>query len=311
MTRSTTSAGLLSRKAASALLGGALVVTVCAPAWGGPTGERVTSGSASFSRDGSHTTITASNNAIINYQSFNIGANESVRFIQPSEMARVLNRVNSPDPSVIAGSLTANGQVFIVNQAGIYFHQGAVVDVGQLYASAGRISDADFLAGKNHFTNLTGDVINAGHIQAGAVHLLGSRVANMGSIVADSGVVTMVSGGDVLIGERFGHVFAKINGGGQGVSNTGSIEAVGGQVVLAAGDVYSVAIHNAGSVRADSITAQGHGAGIVEIGGVLDASSDDGIGGTVHVLGEKVGLFDALVDASGVHGGGEVLCTVW
>ncbi|GJL82182.1 MAG: hypothetical protein DHS20C01_18160 [marine bacterium B5-7] len=40
----------------------------------------------------------------------------------------------------------------------------------------------------------------------------------------------------------------------------------------------------------------------------LDASNENGVGGTVHILGENVGVFeDARVDASGRDGGGEIL----
>jgi large exoprotein involved in heme utilization and adhesion len=68
-----------------------------------PQGAQVVSGSASITRTGNLTQINAGNNAIINYQSFNIGAAETVRFVQPTAQSRVLNRVLSADPSYIYG----------------------------------------------------------------------------------------------------------------------------------------------------------------------------------------------------------------
>ena len=109
-----------------------------------PQGEHVVRGDVSFSRDGALTQIEASHNSIIEYQSFDIQQHETVQFIQPGAQARVLNRVLGVDPSQIHGALLANGQVYIVNQAGIYFGGTAVVDVGGLYAVAGALTNADF-----------------------------------------------------------------------------------------------------------------------------------------------------------------------
>ena len=91
-------------------------------------------------------------------------------------MASVLNRITGADPSRIDGTLLANGRVYIVNPAGVFFGNGALVDVGQIYAAAGQIANEDFLNGIDHFTDLTGSVINDGAIIAEAVHLIGSQV---------------------------------------------------------------------------------------------------------------------------------------
>src|SRR5450631_3182806 len=77
--------------------------------FGAPTGPQVVAGSASFVTNGALTTITAANNSIINYSGFNILQNETVLFVQPSSTARVLNRVQSADPTQILGSLRSNG----------------------------------------------------------------------------------------------------------------------------------------------------------------------------------------------------------
>ncbi len=92
------------------------------------------------------------------------------------------------------------------------------------------------------------------------------------------------------------------------MENTGTINAgAQGRVLMAAGDVYSVAIRNRGTVRAGNIELNGGNTGIVDVGGTLDASNHSGQGGTIKVLGEKVGLFGATLNASGTGGGGEIL----
>src|SRR5580658_8540451 len=87
-----------------------------------PSGGTVVSGGAIIQQAGTTTTITqATNQAIINWQSFSIGANELVKFIQPNQVAVALNRVTGIDPSVLLGSLQANGRIFLVNPNGIVF----------------------------------------------------------------------------------------------------------------------------------------------------------------------------------------------
>ena len=49
------------------------------------------------------------------------GSQQTVQFQQPSATSWTLNRVTAPDPSVIAGRITANGGVAIVNQSGVVF----------------------------------------------------------------------------------------------------------------------------------------------------------------------------------------------
>ena len=135
--------------------------------------QNVAAGSASFSGSNTHTNITASNGAVINYSKFNVNAGHSVNFIQPSSSAKVLNRITGPDPSTINGSITANGHVYFVNPAGITFGAGSVINVGRLYAAAGNITDQNFAAGINQFS-ATGTLTNNGSIFANdGAHLVG------------------------------------------------------------------------------------------------------------------------------------------
>ncbi|MCC5787626.1 MAG: filamentous hemagglutinin N-terminal domain-containing protein [Phycisphaerales bacterium] len=299
----------------SAVLAGPLLTMVCVPALAGPQGEVVRQGQASFNRDGSVTTITASHNSIIEYKSFNVAGHETVRFVQPSEQSRVLNRVNSADPSRIDGSLIANGRVYLVNPAGVYFGDGALVNVGALYAAAGNISNNDFNAGRDHF-KLTGRVENRGFIQGDMVALLGTSVANFGTIVADEGTIAMVAGDEVLIGTRNGRIFAKasVHNAGQmagvgGVENAGMLHAENGDILLGAGDIYAMVIHDASKIRAEMVRIHGGMNADVMVSGSIDVSNDaiGAIGGSVEIFGNRVGLIGADIDASGHAGGGTIL----
>jgi filamentous hemagglutinin family protein len=167
-----------------------------------PTGGQVAAGAASIANiDASRQVITqTSDRAIINWQSFSIGTGNSVRFDQPSSSSVILNRVVGNDPSSIFGTLSSNGQVFLVNPNGIYFAPGARLDVGGLVASTLSIGNSDFMAGRYQFERVgaggTASIINEGIIKArenGYVVLAGDYVANRGVIEARLGTVLLGS----------------------------------------------------------------------------------------------------------------------
>ena len=161
-------------------------------------------GDVTIEQAGTLTTITASDGSILEAERLNVLADETLEFVQPHDLARVLARVMGVDPTTIDGNLLANGVVYIVNPSGVFFGGQAVVDVGRLVAGAGEISDADFRAGIDRFTGLEGRVENAGTIHAGAVSLVGRSVANHGRIVAPDGMIAMVAGEEVFLGSLDG-----------------------------------------------------------------------------------------------------------
>ena len=107
-----------------------------------PTGGQIVAGSGQINQDANTLTVQQNSDKLItNWQSFNIGSQNSVTFQQPSVDAVALNRILGSNASEIYGSLTANGQVFLVNPNGILFAEGASVDVGSLVASTLDISN--------------------------------------------------------------------------------------------------------------------------------------------------------------------------
>jgi len=182
------------------------LISLATNAYALPAGGVVSAGDAAISSGAGSTTITQStSNAAINWQSFDIGQTESVRFVQPDSNSVALNRVLGADPSSIQGSLTANGQVFLLNPNGILFGQGAQVNVGGLVASTLGITDSDFMAGRYQLTSGgNGTVLNQGSINAdgGYVALLGANVSNEGIISARLGTVALAAGSGVTGGTR-------------------------------------------------------------------------------------------------------------
>ncbi len=280
-----------------------------------PSGHQVVNGLATFDRQGNVLTVTNSPGAIINWQSFSIGAGEVTRFIQQSADSCVLNRVVGQDPSQILGSLQSNGRVFLVNPNGILFGAGARVDVNGLIASTLDISNEDFLAGRMKFAGTgAGDLKNEGTIntaRGGQVFLIAPNVANSGIINAPNGDVLLAAGHTV-------HLVDSVNPALQVVLSAPQNEALNvGEIVAQGGtaSVYGALIRQRGRVSADSavvgengkIVFKASGDTMLEAGSVTSATGA-GKGGEIQILGERVGLVGtAMVDASGKTGGGQVL----
>jgi filamentous hemagglutinin family protein len=113
-----------------------------------PAGVFVSSGSADQSVAGNTMTINQyTDRAILNWKSFNIGAENTVQFEQPSAASIALNRIYQNDPSRIFGRLSANGQVYLLNQNGFLFGKGSQVDVNTLLVSTLNITDDTFQRG--------------------------------------------------------------------------------------------------------------------------------------------------------------------
>jgi filamentous hemagglutinin family protein len=101
-------------------------------------------GAATVKSSASSMTVNQSTqDVVIDWLTFGIGTNESVRFNQPNSSSIALNRVLGESPSQILGTLSANGQVFILNPNGVLFGKGAQVNVGGIVASTLGMSDEE------------------------------------------------------------------------------------------------------------------------------------------------------------------------
>jgi len=297
---------------------GAAAVAACfltLPALGNPVNPTVVNGSATFSQAGNVLTVTNSNGAIINWDKFSIGAGETTRFIQASASSSVLNRVLASDPSLIYGTLSSNGRVWLVNPAGIMVGAGGRVDVAGFVASTLNTSNENFLAGRKLFDNTpgAGNVVNQGEIRTpagGSVYLIGGNVTNDGIITTPNGETILAAGQTVsLIDSATPGVKVDITGAEGNATNLGTITAEAGRIGIAGVIVRNSGILNASSVISDGgrIFLKASGDALVE-GGQIRATSAGGKGGRVEVLGDRVAVQgDAEIDVSGGTGGGSIL----
>ena len=104
----------------------------------------------SYTPDGKTMNIDQSQDkTILNWETFNIGQDNTVNFRQPSSSSVALNKVWDPNnnPSRILGHLNANGEVYLINRNGIVFGQGSQVQVHSLVASTLDVDDDVFKQG--------------------------------------------------------------------------------------------------------------------------------------------------------------------
>ena len=259
----------------------ALVPLGLAPvAYANPVGASVAAGSAQVSGEGTAnlTVNQATDKAIINWNTFNIGNGETTQFVQPSASSVTLNRVTGGlGTSQIDGALKANGNVFLINPDGILFGPHSVVDVGGLVATTNDIKNDDFMAGRYVFGQpgkADASVVNAGSITAatgGFAALVAPGVRNSGTISARLGKIGLAAANGFTL-DFYGDQLLTLNVGdeiagtvrdvqtGQTldalVKNEGALKADGGVVQLtaaAARQVVDSVINTKGIIEANSV----------------------------------------------------------
>ncbi len=278
-----------------------------------PTGGSVEAGSGSISQNGNAMTINqGSDRLAINWNSFSIGAGNSVTFNQPNSSSVALNRVLGSEVSVIQGALNANGQVFLVNPNGVLFSPTAQVNVGSIVASTLNISAADFMAGNYRFEGHSSNaIINQGNIQAangGSIALIAAQIINTGNLTANGGNVllgagsrvTLDLGGPVKLDVEEAAIDALIEQG-------GTIRADGGRIYLtakAAGDLARTVINHTGITEARTLSTGDKGEIVllgdmdndrIQVAGTLDASAPHGgDGGFIETSAANVNISNDL-----------------
>ena len=295
-----------------------------------PLGSQVVGGSATVQGQGTAnvTVNQTTDKAIINWNTFNIGANEKTSIVMPNASSVQLDRVTGGlGPSQIFGSLWSNGHVFLVNPDGILFGPGAKIDAAGFLATTSDIKNNDFMAGRYNFSipgNPSASIVNQGTITAqsgGFAALVAPGVRNSGTITATLGTIALASGnifsldfyGDKLITLGINDSIAatvKDVATGQPlsslVSNEGKLSANGGRVELsavAARQVVNSVINNTGVIEANTI---GTHHGMIVLGAATAATKPAGaptqtvkISGTLSAAGKNTGETGGKIQITG------------
>src|SRR5262245_56409042 len=305
-----------------------------------PTGLTPTSGAFTSSTNAAGTAMSinqSTQNAAGTATTFSIGQGHRVDITQPNAQSILMVNVLGNNVSSIRGSLTANGQFWLVNPAGVMFGATSSVDVGGLVTStmpltSGTLDPNAVASGRYVFGG--GAATGGIEVEAGAritalngyVGLFSPSVQNSGLIVARMGTVALAAGNQVtldMVGDGLIKVAVTESALNASVLNRGTIEADGGNVLLtarSANALLDTVINTDGIIRANTISNRngtivldGGDKGIVSVSGTVEAKGIDAgtTGGTIKVLGENVGVAlpgtTATVNASGDAGGGTIL----
>jgi filamentous hemagglutinin family protein len=287
-------------KAAASGVGAGLLLAFplfVSPAAANPAAGAVATGSASIAVSSSNKTQInqTSEDVVIDWSSFNVGAGQTTQFVQPNLQAIAVNRIGGNAPSQILGTLDANGRIVLINGNGMLFGKGSQVNVGSLIATSTGGSDANLLSGK--FTragNQNASIVNQGRINAsrgGLVALVAPNVTNAGTVNARFGTVAL------------------------GGANKFSVDFTGdGLVSFAAQGAGPTSVTNTGVLAGANISltaraAEGVATGVVNVSGTIVAQTAHDAGGTIVLDaggGGEVSVSNAKLYASGANGGGDI-----
>ncbi len=302
----------------------ALGLLACSPASANPEGMQVVTGTVTSATPNTQTLeITNSPGAILNWQGFDIGTGEVTRFIQQDTASAVLNRVTTQNSSEIFGQLLSNGQVFLINSAGILIGRDAVVDTAGMVLSTLNIKDADFTAGHYKFEGdaTSGTIANHGYLKSapnGEIILIAPKILNSpiegneksGLIESENGDLVLAAGYALTISSLDDpDVSFEVQAPENEVINIGQLLAKGGTASVLAGT-----IRHSGEINADSLSVDDTGhVRLVASTRVtstaeskISAQGAEGLaGGQVEIEGAQVAL-SGEVNVSGDTAGGTI-----
>ncbi|MDF0554958.1 CHAT domain-containing protein [Kamptonema sp. UHCC 0994] len=295
-----------------------------------PNGNRYDIKGGTVSGDGA--------NLFHSFTRFGLDSGQVANFLTNPAIRNILTRVVGGDASVINGLISVSGgnsNLYIVNPAGIIFGANARLDVpGSFMATTANgigfnngwfnatgINDYTALIGTPNtfnFSQQSGAIVNAGELAVGEgqnLTLLGNTVINTGKLSAPGGQITIaaIPGENVLRISQPGHLLqleiaagSRMGDGNSASSSQITPLSLPRLLTGSIGEVTGLAVNAEGQIV---LTASGQtipsAAGTTIASGSLNVSSET-MGGTVNVLGTRVGLLGANIDASGIFGGGNV-----
>ncbi|MEQ8541703.1 MAG: CHAT domain-containing protein [Coleofasciculus sp. D1-CHI-01] len=279
-------------------------------------------------------------NLFHSFQDLDLSADETANFISNPEIRNILGRVVSGEASIINGLIQVTGgnsNLFLMNPAGIVFGANARLNVTASFTATtatgiGFAGDQWFnVFSENNYQTLIGDpnqfafdlaqpatLINAGNLAVSEGHnltLLAGNTINTGQLTAPGGTITMAAvpeSNRVRISQPGQLLSLEIvpstneNGEIEAIDPldlptllTGTEESV--ETGLTVTDTGQVQLHESGITVSTK-------AGLAIASGTLDVSHSSPTvdSQSVNVFGNKVGVFDATINASGMYGGGTV-----
>jgi len=265
----------------SLLIFGLLCISCSFRSSAAPENGLITFGEGSIINTPSLTTITQNTDRLsIEWDSFNIANGETVNFIQPDSSSIAINQDFSGNASEIFGSINANGQIILLNGAGILIGETGSINVGGFLASDLTPNSTNFSDNSlslSETNTQVGGIVNLGSIQTfteGGVYIAGQFISNSGDILSSNGDIHLAIADDVIVTtspdgilgiEITSPLTSNISNSGGLVTNDGNVVAFNGNIYL---DVFysdtikADAVNNTGIINAVEIT---QGTGIINL----------------------------------------------
>lgn len=278
-------------------------------------------------------------NLFHSFQEFGLSAGEVANFISHPDVRNILGRVTGGNASIINGLLQVSGgnsNLFLMNPAGIVFGSNARLNVPASFTATtatgiGFGNNNWFNAfGNNNYQDLIGIpnrfafdlakpgiIVNDGNLAVlpgESVTLLGGAAINTGEITAPGGniAIAAIPGGKSVRISQSGHLLSleiepprNLNGEIIPINPLDLPALLTGVTGLIRNPDGTVKLTNSNTIIPTET-------GDVIVSGILNVSNTSSLitpqtGGTVNVFGNRVGLFNAQINAAGIHGGGNVL----
>ncbi|HBB34110.1 MAG TPA: filamentous hemagglutinin [Cyanobacteria bacterium UBA8803] len=275
-------------------------------------------------------------NLFHSFTQFGLQADQIANFVSNPSIQNILGRVTGGNASIINGLMQVSGgnsNLFLMNPAGILFGLKASLNVpaafsattatdigfGNGWFSATGVNNYQALIGTPNSFNFNtiepGSIVNAGQLalRAGqSLTLVGGSVVNTGSITVPGGTITIaaVPGTSRLLLSQPGQILSlEIDPPTDSQGNILPIKPLMLAELLTQSNVNTgLTVNPDGTVKTVSGTVIPNRTGTAIASGNIDASNPaiGQRGGTVNILGDRVGLSHGQIDASGTDGGGKV-----
>ena len=307
------------------------------------TGTTVTPSADEFTIEGGRVSSDGEN-LFHSFDRFNIDEGQRATFLANPQLENILGRIRGGEASIINGLLQVSGgsaNLFLMNPAGIIFGPSATLNVPADFTATtatgigfggghwfDAVSDGNWEllvgapTGFNFATAEVGAIANFGILSVpagGQLSLIGGSILNTGELHAP--------GGNVSVAGVTGETWVRLSAPGNLLDlevvvnpetplspGTGAIDPLSLPQLLAGGrdisEASQVAIHPDGtlSLVGSPVPIQSQ-PGTTIVSGTIDVSNDSSPLATppvLQILGDRVALLDATLDASGIGGGGNI-----
>jgi fibronectin-binding autotransporter adhesin len=308
-----------------------------APLWALPTAGQLSgtinatsSGVSVVLTNSTLLTVTSPDKGIVDWNDFGAGnmtiiSGDTINYVLPTASSAVLNRIIGANPTSIAGTISSNGKVSVLNPNGITLAGTAIINTAGFTASTIAEPDSTFAA--------TGALSFIGTPQAGVTVTTGAQISTIGGSgdvllagttvnvagtvtaanlnIRSSGAVSLGQGGVLNVNATAG------SGGNVSVTSNGAAVTVGstavnvqGNLIINSANPVSTTTGGAVVLSSGAATSVGGDLSVTTGGGAVQLSNNAGntvVGGnaTINTSGTTSGAVTTPIGAFNVNTSGK------